>query len=55
MPISRGIEQMAGAMPQQRHIAPAEGAAHHGGQNLPGLVPVRDLLGDEVLDALLER
>jgi transposase-like protein len=29
--------------------------AHHGGQNPPGLAPVRDLLGNELLDALIER
>ena len=31
------------------------GIARQGGQNTPGPVPVRELLGDEVLDALLER
>ena len=46
---------MTGTMLSQRCIAAAEGTAHHGGQNPPGLVPVRELLGDEVLDALLER
>ncbi len=55
MSVSRGIEQMTGTMPQQRHIAPAEGTAHHGGQNPPRTAAVRDLVGDEVLDALLER
>jgi len=55
MSVSRGIGQMTGTMPRQRGIAPAEGAAHHDGQNPPGQVPVRDLVGDEVLDALLER
>jgi putative transposase len=29
--------------------------AHHGGENPPAQMAVRDLLGDEVLDALLER
>ena len=45
---------MTETMPQQRHGSAREGNIHHGGQN-PRQAPVRELLGDEVLDALLER
>jgi transposase-like protein len=47
--------QMAGAVAGKPGTAGSGGIAHHDGQNPPGRVPVRDLLGDEVLDALLER
>jgi transposase-like protein len=46
---------MAGALPGNPGTAGNGGMAGQGGQNPPGLVPVRELLGDEVLDALLER
>jgi putative transposase len=46
---------MTGTLPHQRRGAGTGGTAHYGGQNPPDLVPVRDLVGDEVLDALLER
>ena len=46
---------MAGTVPGKPGSAGNGGVARHGGQNPPGQVRVRDLLGDEVLDALLER
>jgi putative transposase len=46
---------MAGAVPGEPGTAGNGSMAHDGGQGLSGRVPVRDLLGDEVLDALLER
>ncbi|HTT55217.1 MAG TPA: hypothetical protein VMH35_27830 [Streptosporangiaceae bacterium] len=46
---------MPGTVPGEPVIAGAGGMTHHGGKNPPDRVPVRELLGDEVLDALLER
>jgi putative transposase len=46
---------MAATVPDKPGTAGSGGIAHHGGENPPGQVAVRDLLGDEVLDALLER
>ena len=55
MPASRGTTQMSGTLPWQRHGITTGGTSHYGGQNPPDVVPVRDLLGDDVLDVLLER
>src|SRR5437899_3763453 len=52
---SRGTVQVAGAVPGNAGTGGNGGVARHGGQNASGQVRVRDLLGDEVLDALLER
>jgi putative transposase len=46
---------MAGTLPGNPGTAGNGGIAGRGGQNPPGRVPVRELLGDELLDALLER
>lgn len=55
MSASRETTQMASALPGNPGTAGNGGIAGRGGQNPPGCVPVRELLGDEVLDALLER
>ena len=55
MSASRGMTRITAAIPDQPGTAGGGGIAHHGGQNPPVPVPVRELLGDEVLDALLER
>src|ERR1700678_1600886 len=55
MSVSRGITRIAATGPDKPGTAGSRSIAHHGGENPPGPVPVRDLLGDEVLDALLER
>lgn len=46
---------MPGTAPGEPVITGRGAIAHHGGENPPEHIPVRDLLGDEVLDALLER
>jgi putative transposase len=46
---------MVSAVPGKPGTAGNGVMAHHGGVNPPGWVPVRELLGDELLDALLER
>jgi putative transposase len=46
---------MGGAVPGKPGIAGNGDVSYHGGQYPVGEVRVRDLLGDEVLDALLER
>jgi putative transposase len=46
---------MTGAVPGKPGTAGDGDVYHQGGQNLPGQAGVRELLGDEVLDALLER
>jgi putative transposase len=43
------------AVPGKPVMAGSGVMAHHGGVNPPGGMPVRELLGDDVLDALLER
>src|SRR5580658_1503605 len=55
MSASRGIARVTTAVPDQPGMTGSGGMAHHGGENPPTLVPVRELLGDEVLDALVER
>jgi putative transposase len=55
MSASRETRQMTGPVPGKAGTAGNGGIARHGGQCPPGQVRVRDLLGDEVLDALLER
>jgi hypothetical protein len=55
MSASRGTAQMGGAVPGKPGTAGNGDVAHHGGQYPAGQVRVRDLLGDEVLDALVER
>jgi putative transposase len=49
------MTQMVSAVPGKPGTAGNGVMAHHGGVNPPGWVPVRELLGDELLDALLER
>jgi transposase-like protein len=46
---------MAGTVPGKPGTAGNGDTADYGGQNPPVQVPLRDLLGDELLDALLER
>ena len=46
---------MTAVVPDQLGTGGGGGIAHHDGQNPPARVPVRELLGDEVLDALVER
>ena len=46
---------MTAAVPDQPGTEGSGGIAHHDGQIPPARVPVRELLGDDVLDALLER
>ena len=55
MSASRGMTRMAGAVPGKPGTAGNGDIPYQGGQNQPGRAGVRDLLGDEVLDALLER
>jgi len=47
--------RMSGAVPGKPGTAVNEDISHQAGQNPPDEAGVRDLLGDEVLDALLER
>jgi hypothetical protein len=55
MSASRGTTRIAGALPGNPGTAGNSGITRQGGQNSPGPVPVREVLGDELLDALLER
>jgi hypothetical protein len=55
MSASRGMTRMADAIPGKPGTAGNEDISYQAAQNPPGRAGVRDLLGDEVLDALLER
>lgn len=52
MSASRGMTRMTDAVPGKPGTAGNEDISYQAGQNPPGRAGVRDLLGDEVLDAL---